>query len=128
MITENLQKYAYVMMFVNLAFILVNIAGIFTISYTVGGYDAIEDITDTISGITGKFENAGNSLEYILVVGFMVIEGVKLIILFILLVFFGLAAIFEVLGVPVLLYGPIVVVVDAIILYDFAKMLLKISG
>lgn len=128
MISENVQKYAYAMMFINLAFILVNVAGIFSISYTIGGYDAIEDITDSISEITTKFQNAGNTLQYILVVGFMIIEGVKLIILFLLLAFFGLAAIFEVLSVPVIIYGPIIVVINAIILYDFAKMLLKISG
>ena len=127
MITENLQRYAYYMMFINLAFLLLNIAGIFQVSMSVAGFDAIEEMNDTFNGIKTKFEAAGNSLEYVLVVGFMLIEGVKLIILFIIMVFTGLAVIFELLGVPALMYGPIVTVIDAVILYDFAKMLLKIG-
>lgn len=127
MVAENLQKYAYFLMFFNLAVILINIGGFFPIHYTIAGYDAIEDITQTIEDITTQFENAGNSLEYILVAGFMLIMGIKLIILFLLLVFFGLAAVAAFIGIPAIIYAPIVVVVDAIILYDFAKMLLKIG-
>lgn len=127
MITENLQKFAYVMMFVNIAFLLMNTAGFFPVAYTVGGYDAIEDLTSTITDITTQFEGAGNSLEYLLVAGFMLIMGVKIIILFLILVFFGLGAIMAVLGIPAVIYAPIIVVVDCIILYDFAKMLLKIG-
>lgn len=127
MITENLQRYAYFLMFVNLAVMVINIGGFFPIHYTIAGYDVMESIVNDVDSIVSGFENAGNSLEYLLVAGFAIINGIQIIIKFLLLVLAGLAGIAAMMGIPAIIYTPIVVAVDAIILYDFAKMLLKLG-
>jgi hypothetical protein len=130
MFAENLQKYAYVMMFINIAFIIVNIAGIFPIAYTVAGYPAIEKMQDEITEIDSKFQKAtgsSNPLEYLEAIAFLLINGVQVLLKFLLLIFAGLASIFAMLGVPAVFYIPIVAVVDAIVLYDVGKLLLRLG-
>lgn len=130
MFYENLQKYAYTMMFINIAFIIVNLAGIFPIAYTVDGYSGITDMQNNIERINTTFNNAsnsGSSLEYVAVIAILLIEGVLILVKFLMLVFTGLAGIFSMLGVPAVFYVPIVAVVDAIVLYDVGKLLLRIG-
>jgi len=130
MFYENLQKYAYTMMFVNIAFIIVNIAGIFPIAYTVAGYPAIESLQKDITEIDTKFQLAtgsSNPLQYLDAIALLLINGVKILLKFLMLIFAGLAGIFSMLGVPGIMYTPLVAVVDAIILYDLGNLLLRLG-
>jgi hypothetical protein len=130
MFYENLQKYAYTMMFLNIAFMIVNIAGIFPIAYTIAGYPVIESLQGDITTINTQFQQAtgsNNPLEYIEAIAILLINGVKILLKFLLMVFAGLAGIFSILSVPGLIYTPIVAVIDAIILYDLGKLLLRLG-
>lgn len=124
---DTLRKFAYYLMVVNIAAILLNISGFFPIHYTIGGYDAMQGIVDNISDLTAAFSNASQGLDYLFVVGFAIINGIQILLNFILLVFGGLAGIAALFGIPAIMYLPIVVMIDAIIIYDFANKILRLG-
>lgn len=124
---DTLRKYAYYLMVVNIAAILINIAGFFPVHYTIGGYDAMQAIVNNIGDITSAFSNASHGLDYLLVAGFAIINGIQILLNFLLLVFGGLGGIAAAIGIPAIMYLPVVVMIDAIIIYDFAKMLLRLG-
>lgn len=124
---DTLQKYAYTMMFINIALILINIAGFFPVANSIAGYSYMENIADQFSTMEDQLASANSTLEYIYVAGLMLIIGIQVLVLFIALVFFGIALIASFIGIPAVIYGPIVIALDCVVLYDFAKMLLRIS-
>lgn len=121
--SENLQKFAFAYIFITISFSIINLSGVFPIAFTIAGYPAIQELGDTVLSITQQFQSAGNTLEYLYVVGFAAIMSIKVIILFLLIVFFGFTPIFELLSIPALMYAPLIVAINCLILYDFAKIL-----
>ena len=127
MIYENVQRYAYFVMCLNIGFMLLAGAGIFpTSSYSIGGYNLMQSLYNDISEITSSFENASGGLDYALVAGFAIINGIQIIIKFIGMILLAVPAICQPIGIPALIYVPLGVLVDCIVLYDFGKLILKV--
>lgn len=127
MVRENLQKYVYVLLFIHLSFVLVNLSGFFPVTLDIAGFDVIGDVTATMEEIEETFENSASGLDYMVMAGFLIVSGVKLLIGFVALTLAGPAPIMDLLGVPSVIYLPISGVIGAVVLYDFAKMLLRLG-
>lgn len=129
MLEEKIKQYAYVLLFISVAFNVLNVAGITNVSITVAGFDVMADITDTTNEIQNKFETSTGTLDYAMAAGFLLIMGTKILIEFLVLIFGGLIPIMDVtlgnLGIPSRIYSPIAAVMIAIALYDFAKIMLN---
>lgn len=126
MLEEKVKQYAYVMMFLNLSLALINISGIMPIHTEIAGFDVMDDMTQNAYEIQEKFSSS-SGFEYVIAVGLLIYNGVKIILEFVFLVFAGLVPVFQAFGISALIYGPIVTVIDAIVLYDLGKMLLRIG-
>lgn len=126
MMEEKVKQYAYVMMFLNLSMALLNISGIMSVHTEIAGFDVMDDMTQNAYEIQEKFSSS-SGFEYVIAVGLLIYNGVKIILEFVFLIFAGLVPVFQAFGISPLLYIPIVTVIDAIVLYDLGKMLLRIG-
>jgi hypothetical protein len=127
MIYENVQRYSYFVMCLNIGFMILAGSGIFpTTSYSIGGYNLMESLDNDIESIKVSFENASGGLDYAFVAGFAIINGIQIIIKFIGMVLLAVPAICEPIGMPALIYIPMGVLVDCIVMYDFGKLILKV--
>jgi len=127
MVRENLQKYVYVLLFIHLSFVLVNLSGFFPVTLEIAGFDVIDNVSTTMEEIQSTFSESASGLDYMVMAGFLVVNGVKLLIGFVMLTLAGPAPIMGLLGVPAEIYLPISGVIGAVVLYDFAKMLLRLG-
>jgi hypothetical protein len=127
MVRENLQKYVYVLLFIHLSFVLVNLSGFFPVTLEIAGFDVIDNVSTTMEEIQSTFSESASGLDYMVMAGFLVFNGVKLLIGFVMLTLAGPAPIMGLLGVPAAIYLPISGVIGAVVLYDFAKMLLRLG-
>lgn len=126
MMEEKVKQYAYVMMFINLSLALLNISGVMPVHTEIAGFDVMGDMTQNAYDIQEKFSSS-SGFEYVIAVGLLIYNGVKIILEFVFLIFAGLVPVFEAFGISSLLYIPIITVIDAIVLYDLGKMLLRIG-
>ena len=127
MVRENLQKYVYVLLFIHLSFVLVNLSGFFPVTLEIADFDVIDNVSTTMEEIQSTFSESASGLDYMVMAGFLVVNGVKLLIGFVMLTLAGPAPIMGLLGVPAGIYLPISGVIGAVVLYDFAKMLLRLG-
>lgn len=125
--TDTLRSYAWFLMAVNVGAILMSVAGFFPVSFTVMGWDGVTSIVADVDQVITAFSGAAGTLEYIYVVGITVINGLQILIKFLILVLGGLGGIAAALQIPELIYVPIVAMIDAIIIYDFATKLLRVG-
>lgn len=126
MMHENLQKYVNLVLIFYLATTLLSVGSFFVIDNTLGDStsgNAMQDIVDNIGSVQTKLENADNLLDYTLLVGYSLYHGIVIIISFLKLVLTGIVPIAVLLQIPSVVYLPIQIVIDCVVIYDFAKML-----
>lgn len=121
MFSDKLQAYAYIMMFLNLSVVLLNVSGIMSVSNEIAGFDMMTDMTNKVYEIQEKFESS-SGLDYAVAIGLLAWNGVIIIIEFVIMIFTGLKPIFELFGISPLIYAPIIAVVDLVVMYDLGKI------
>lgn len=126
MMEEKIKQYAYVMMFLSLAFTLLNVSGAMSIHNDPIGFGLSEDYADRLTGIQDKFSSS-SGFEYVIAVGLLIYNGVTIIVIFVAQVFTGIISLAQFFGIPSQISYPIQLVIDAIIMYDLGKMLLRIG-
>ena len=127
MIYENVQRYAYVIMFINIALLVLNASGAFPIADTLDmkTYQKMESISISMNTIDSKFSGYSGISDVLSIAGTMITEGVKIVVNIIIMVAYGPAEIFKLFMIPFVIYAPMVVGINVVILYDFGKLLLK---
>ena len=126
MIRENLQRYAHLVLVFYLATALLSVGSFFVIDNTLGDSttgNAIENIVGNIDAVMNKLSNATNLLDYGLLIGYALYHGIIIVISFLTLVFNAIEPIAILMQIPYAVYHPIQLVINCIIIYDFAKML-----
>lgn len=126
MMNENLQRYVNLVLVFYLATTLLSVGSFFVIDNTLGDSttgNAMNDIVDNIGSVQTKLENADNLLDYTLLVGYSLYHGIVIIISFLKLVLTGIVPIAVLLQIPSVVYLPVQIVIDCVVIYDFAKML-----
>lgn len=126
MMHENLQRYVNLVLVFWLASTLLSAGAFFVIDNTLGDSttgNEMQDIVDNIDSVQTKLENADNLLDYTLLIGYSLYHGIVIIISFLKLVLTGIVPIAVFLQIPAVVYLPIQIVIDCVVIYDFAKML-----
>lgn len=119
-----LRPYAFIMLFVNLGFILVNLTGLFPITLELGGVQVIGNMNDDVTQLQTTFQSASSGLDYLQISGYVIFIGGKLIIQFFAMAFLGFGAILDTIGFPAAITAPISVVLGAILLYELGMLLM----
>ncbi len=123
---EKVKQYAYVMMFLSLAFSLLNVSGITPVHNDPVGFGLTRDMAEDVNEIQEKFSSS-SGFEYVIAVGLLIYNGVKIVLTFVVIVFTGIASVAQFFSIPYQIYIPIQLVIDAIVMYDLGKMLLRIG-
>jgi hypothetical protein len=76
----------------------------------------VTDVQFIITNLT-----TGGMLEYFSVLGLVLDLILKVILAFLIFVFDGFGSVLAALGFSILIWGPIQVIVDAVVIYDFAQ-------
>lgn len=127
-IQENLHKYSQMILMFYLAVALLGVGGFFLTENTLGDTTAgksIIQITTSIGSITTALSNADSVIDYGLLVGYALYHGINIIIQFLNLVLHAVEPIAVLLHIPASVYGPIQIVINCIIIYDFGKLILN---
>jgi len=119
-----LRDYAYIMLFIQLSFTIINLANLFPIKTDIMGINIFDDMSNTVTEIKERFENAGSTLDYLTAAAMAMILGGKVVIEFFLMVFFGITALLDALLVPESISVPIGLVTGGLILYELGNKLL----
>lgn len=123
---EKVKQYAYVMMFLSLAFSLLNVSGVIPVHSDPIGFGLTRDMAEDVNEIQEKFTSS-SGFEYVIAVGLLIYNGVKIVLTFVVIVFTGVASVAQFFSIPYQIYIPIQMVIDAIVMYDLGKMLLRIG-
>jgi len=119
-----IRTYGVIMLCINLAFALIAASGLFPLELGVSGFVGLPaELLATSADLQNTFENSSTGLDYLMMTGFVIFYGVKILILFAGMVLTGLADILAAVGMPAALYVPITLVTDAIILYELGTKL-----
>lgn len=123
--TDNIEKYAYAMLCLNIAFTLLNVTGLFPVSVVIGGFDIVTDLEDNVDAIKDAYLGATGVFDYALLTGSMLINGAKILIEVVVMVLAGVAPLAQALTIPAAFYIPITALVDIIIVYTISKKFLN---
>lgn len=111
-----------------LAVALLGVGGFFLTENTLGDTTAgksIIEITSSIDSVTTALSNASGIIDYGLLVGYALYHGITIVIQFLNLVLHAVEPIAVLLQIPAAVYGPIQIVINCIIIYDFGKLILS---
>lgn len=119
MYDDKIQNYAFSMLAIQLAFVLIGFTGVFPFSLEIAGFNVAGDIQDTASSIQTMYEGIASEgiLSSIAVTAFILIMGIKILLEFMVLALTGSYPLMIALGLPALFALPISVLITAVIVY-----------
>jgi len=123
---DKLEKWMTVVIIMNMTMVLVNVGGFFPMQNTLGDstvFNSMLSIDNSFSVITTELLDANSIIDYTMLVGYALYYGIQIMIDFLLLIFLALEPLALLLSVPKVVYAPIQLVVDLIIIYNFGKLL-----
>jgi hypothetical protein len=88
-------------------------------------YTNMQTISTSWNTLSSTFENADSITDYVAFGILLLKQGILIVLNIILLYFNGSTAIFQLFYIPSLIYAPIVILVNIIIIYDIGKLLLN---
>jgi len=123
---DKLEKWMTVVIIMNMTMVLVNVGGFFPMQNTLGDstvFNSMLSIDNSFNVITTELLDANSIIDYTMLVGYALYYGIQIMIDFLLLIFLALEPLALLLSVPKVVYAPIQLVVDLIIIYNFGKLL-----
>ena len=118
------RTYAYLMMFLHLSFLLLNATNMYPVEVSIVGVDIYDNMAANVAEISNTFQGEASALDYLAISGFVIVLGIKVVIQYFIMVFVGVPVILSIIGLPEVVYVPIGLAVDAVLLYDFGTTLL----
>lgn len=123
---DKLEKWVTVVIIMNMTMVIINAAGFFPMQNTLGDSkvgESMQNIDDSFSAVKQQLLGANSIVGYTLLVGYALYYGISIMIDFLLLIFLALEPLALLLRMPTVLYAPIQLVVDLIIIFNFGKLL-----
>lgn len=123
---DQIERYAFSMLLLQLSLVLVGLTGIFPFSLQVAGFDVYGDISGTMASVQTMYEGIAGAgvLSSMAITGLILLMGVKIVFEFVLMVFVGTYPILTAFGLPVVFALPISLFFGALALYGLATKLL----
>lgn len=121
-IEQKIEGYAFSMLVIQLAFVLINLAGIYPYTLEIAGFDVYADIQDTTNSIKTAFEGVSGAgiLANTAVTAYMLIMGVKIVLEFLMLTLIGAYPLLTALGLPEIFALPVAALIGAVTVYALA--------
>lgn len=120
--SDKIEGYAFTMLLLQLSFVLLGLAGIFPYSMEFAGFNAAEDIQETVDSVQTMYERlAGEGiLSSMALTAYILVMGVKIVLEFLLLTLTGAYPLMVAVGLPVVFAVPISAVLGAVCVYGLA--------
>ncbi len=120
--SDKIEGYAFTMLLLQLSFVLIGLTGIFPYSMEFAGFNAAEDIQETVDSVQTMYENlAGEGiLSSMALTAYILVMGVKIVLEFLLLTLTGAYPLMVAVGLPVVFAVPISAVLGAVCVYGLA--------
>jgi len=119
----SVRSYALTMLVIQVCCVFVGSTGIYPMQISVAGVSTQDFLAGMISDlqtIVGKLSDPG-VVEYIGAFYLFIFLAIKVVISFLVMVFYGFGAVFAAVGFPSYIYLPLQIIIDAVVLYDFAE-------
>lgn len=124
MIENKIEGYAFTMLLIQLAFVLIGLTGIFPYSTEFAGFEAYDDIQESIDSITVMYsdisENGLFSISGAVAGAYILFNGAKILLEFILLIFLGARPLLIAVGLPSVFASCITALFDAVCIYGLS--------
>lgn len=119
---DKIEGYAFTMLLLQLSFVLIGLTGIFPYSMEIAGFNAAEDIQETVNSVQTMYEHiaGGGILTSMAMTAYILIMGVKIVLEFLLLTLTGAYPLMVAVGLPVVFALPISVIFGAVCVYGLA--------
>lgn len=119
---DKIEGYAFSMLLLQLAFVLIGLTGVFPFSLELAGFDVYGDINETVGSIQTMYENIASEgvIGSVAITGLILIMGVKILLEFVLLTLTGAYPLMVAVGLPVAFALPISVFFGAVCVYGLA--------
>ncbi len=121
-IEQKIEGYAFSMLLIQLAFVLINLTGVYPYSFEVAGFSVYDDIQETTTSIKTAFEGVAGAgiLANSAITAYMLIMGVKIVIEFLMLTLTGAYPLLIALGLPDAFALPVSALMGAVTVYGLA--------
>jgi len=119
----SVRSYALTMLVIQVSLTFVGMTGIYPIHISIAGVstqDFLEDMTADLDNLVDNITNPG-VIEYISAFYLVIFLAVKIVLAFLVMVFAGFGMVFAAIGFPSYIYMPLQIIIDAVVLYDFAQ-------
>lgn len=121
-IEEKIEGYAFTMLILQLAFVLVNLTGVYPYTLEIAGFSVYNDIQETTASVQTMYEQVAGEgiISNVAITAMMLIMGVKIVLEFIMLTLTGAYPMMIALGVPEVFALPIAALMGAVTVYGLA--------
>lgn len=119
----SVRSYALTMLVIQVSLTFVGMTGIYPFQISIAGIstqDFLEDMTADLDNLVDNITNPG-VIEYISAFYLVIFLAVKIVLAFLVMVFAGFGMVFAAIGFPSYIYMPLQIIIDAVVLYDFAQ-------
>jgi hypothetical protein len=120
---SSVRSYALAMLIIQVCLSFIGMTGIYPITISVAGISTNDflagmeaDLSDLVYNITHP-----GVIEYISAFYLVILLAIKVVLAFLVFVFYGFGMVFAAIGFPSYIYLPLQLIVDAVVLYDFAQ-------
>lgn len=120
--SDKIEGYAFTMLLLQLSFVLIGLTGIFPYSMEFAGFNAAEDIQETVDSVQTMYERlAGEGiLSSMALTAYILVMGVKIVLEFLLLTLTGAYPLMIAVGLPPVFAVPISALLAAVCVYGLA--------
>ncbi|MDP4225235.1 MAG: hypothetical protein Q8910_02500 [Bacteroidota bacterium] len=117
--SDKIQEYAFSMLIIQVAFVLIGLTGVFPFSLEIAGFDVYGDIQDSVNSIQTMYEGVAGEgiISSVMITGFILLIGVKILLEFVFLCLVGAYPLMIALGLPAVFAVPIAGFLSAVIVY-----------
>ncbi|WP_288959404.1 hypothetical protein [uncultured Aminobacterium sp.] len=121
-IEQKIEGYAFTMLVIQLAFVLINLAGLYPYTLEIAGFSVYDDIHETTNSIQTAYEEVAGAgiLANTAITAYMLIMGVKIILEFLMLTLIGAYPLLVALGLPAAFAIPVAALIGAVTVYGLA--------
>lgn len=121
-IENKIEGYAFSMLLIQLAFVLINLTGVYPYTLEIAGFSVYDDIQETTNSIQTAYEEVAGAgfLANTAITAYMLIMGVKIVLEFIMLTLTGAYPLLVALGLPAVFALPVAALMGAVTVYGLA--------
>lgn len=119
----SVRSYALTMLVIQIALVFIGMTGVYSVQISVAGISTQDFLADMTADVNNLSENIAHPgvVEYIGAFYLLIFLAVKIVFAFLVFIFAGFGMVFAAIGFPAYIYGPLQIIVDAVVLYDFAE-------